>query len=105
MDQLIASGSLKFLDILSHVQPGADTLRPLLDLVQTFINDASAATPCFLVVFDDISTLEWLGFATTEVGRLSRALSTLCRKVLPEWPLPLGMILTSKSSVFRLASP
>ena len=104
MDQLIASGSLKFLDILSHVQPGADTLSPLLDLVQTFTNDASAATPRVLVVFDGISTIEWLGFSTTEVGRLSRALSSLCRKVLAEWTLPLGMILTPELSVFRLTS-
>ena len=97
MDQLIASGSLKFVDILSHVQPGADTLRPLLDLVQTFVNDASTTTTTtttaahFLVVFDGISTLEWLGFAATEVGRLSRALSSLCRKVLSDGLLFLGM--------------
>lgn len=84
MDQLITSGSLKFVDILSHVQPGADTLRPLLDLVQAFVNDVSATIPHFLVVFDGISTLEWLGFTATEVGRLSRALSSLCRKVLLE---------------------
>ena len=87
MDQLITSGSLKFVDILSHVQPGSDTLRPLLDLVQTFINDASTTTPHFLVIFDEISTLEWLGFTATEVGRLSRALSSLCRKVLSDKPL------------------
>ena len=82
MDQLITSGSLKFVDILSHVQPGADTLRPLLDLVQKFISDGSATTPHFLVVFDGISMLEWLGFTATQVGRLSRALSSLCRKVI-----------------------
>jgi len=81
VDQLVTSGSLKFVDILSHVQPGVDTLRPLLDLVQTFIGDVS---PHFLVVFDGVSTLEWLGFAATEVGRLSRALSSLCRKVPPK---------------------
>jgi len=80
VDQMIASGSLKFVDILSYVQPGAETLRPLLDIVQTFINDTSTTTPRFLVVFDEISTLEWLGFTSTEVGRLSRALSSLCRK-------------------------
>ncbi|KAF9643363.1 hypothetical protein BDM02DRAFT_3181827 [Thelephora ganbajun] len=80
VDQLIASGSLKFLDILSHVQPGADTLRPLLDLVQTSVSDPSAIIPHFLVVFDGISTLEWLGFNATEVSRLCRALSSLCRK-------------------------
>ena len=75
------------MDILSHVQPGADTLRPLLDLVQTFTNDASTTTtPHLLVVFDEISTLEWLGFAATEVGRLGRALSSLCRKVFRDWP-------------------
>ena len=94
MDQLIGSGLLKFVDILSHVQPGADTLRPLLDVVQTFIDDACSTTPHLLVVFDAISTLEWLDFDTTEVGRLSRALSSLCRKVLFGWPLPLGIILT-----------
>lgn len=91
MDQLIISGSLKFVDILSHVQPGTDTLRPLLDLVQTFINDASTTTAHVLVVFDGISTLEWLGFTTTEVGRLTRALSSLCRKVLFDVPPFLGM--------------
>lgn len=81
MDQLIASGSLKFVDILSHVQPDATTLRPLLDLVQIFVNDISSTTPHLLVVFDTISTLEWLGFNATEVCRLSRALSSLCRKL------------------------
>jgi len=80
VDQLIAAGLLKFVDILSHVQPGASTLRPLLDLVQTFANDASTTTSHLLVVFDAISTLEWLGFNTTEAGRLSRALSSFCRK-------------------------
>jgi len=80
VDQLVTSGSLKLVDILSHVQSGADTLRPLLDLVQTFVNDASTTAPHFLVVFDGISTLEWLGFTATEVGRLSRALSSFCRK-------------------------
>jgi hypothetical protein len=84
VDQLIAAGLLKFVDILSHVQPGASTLRPLLDLVQTFANDASTTTSHLLVVFDAISTLEWLGFNTTEAGRLSRALSSFCRKVLFE---------------------
>ena len=82
MDQLVTSGFLKFVDILSHVQPGEPTLRPLLDLVQTFFNDTRATTPHLLVVFDAISTLGWLGFDVTEVGRLSRALSSLCRKVL-----------------------
>jgi len=67
-------------DILSHVQPGADTLRPLLDIVQTFTNDVSTAASHLLVVFDGISTLEWLGFTAREVGRLSRALSSLCKK-------------------------
>jgi len=80
VDQLITSGSLKFVDILSHVQPGTDTLRQLFDIVQTFINDVSTTTPHFLVVFDGISALEWLGFTATEVGRLSRAISSLCRK-------------------------
>ena len=88
MDQLVASGSLKFVDILSHVQPGADSLRPLLDLVQTFISDASATTSHFLVILDGVSTLEWLGFAAIEVGRLSRALSSLCRKVPSKWLSP-----------------
>jgi len=83
VEQLVASGSLEFVDILSHVQPGATTLRPLFDLVQTFITNASVTTPHFLVVFDGVSTLEWLGFAAIEVGRLSRALSSLCRKVVP----------------------
>ena len=83
MDQLVTSGLLKFVDILSHVQPGADTLRPLFDLVQTFVSDTSATIPHSLVVFDGVSTLEWLGFAAIEVGRLSRALSSLCRKVPP----------------------
>lgn len=84
MDQLITSGSLKCVDILSHVQPGADTLRPLIDLVQIFINGGLTTTPHLLVVFDGISVLEWLGFNTKEICRLSRALSSLCRQVLCE---------------------
>ena len=103
MDQLVASGSLKFVDILSHVQPGAGTLRPLLDLAQAFISDGSATTPHFLVVFDGVSTLEWLGFAAIEVGRLSRVLSSLCRKVTPFGCL-LGIILKRLSPVLRLAN-
>ena len=103
MDQLITTGSLKFVDILSHVQPGVGTLRPLYDLVRTFISETSATTPHFLVVFDGVSTLEWLGFDATEVGRLSRALSSLCRKVLRMAPL-LGLVLTWQPPVFRLAA-
>ena len=102
MDQLVTSGSLEFVDILSHVQPGAGTLRPLFNLAQKFISDASVTTTHSLVVFDGVSTLEWLGFTAIEVGCLSRALSSLCRKVTLRDGF-LGIILTWLPPVLHLA--
>ena len=82
MAQLIASGSLIFLDVAStHFAPEHDTaatsLRPIYDQIRGTLVEGEDT----LVVLDDLSSLEWIGTPGLEVARFTRAVCALCRKV------------------------
>lgn len=57
-------------------------LRPILDIVGNALQipgggfDAGA-----MVILDDITSLEWIGFSSLDLLRFSRALCALCRRV------------------------
>lgn len=90
MNQHIDNGSLHFIEVLDRVQP-AGSLRPLFDVVQTDLQATSGGNASVLVILDDISSLEWFGFSSTEISRFLRALCATCRKVSDEmslWAFP-----------------
>lgn len=90
LNQQIDSGSLTYIDALSLVQPpyqntssSSPTLRPLLDsIVNSFLSSKSKTTetPERLVILDDVSTFEWIGFSLLDVSRFVRALVAACRR-------------------------
>lgn len=87
LTQHISSGSLVFLDGKNLPAPSAShntgktELRPLFDLVR-FELDKWAESGCrTLVMIDDVSVLEWIGFSVVDISRFIRALYAACRKV------------------------
>lgn len=85
LNQHLDSGSLDFVDVLSHVQPpepsdsqAKPTLRPLFDHVASRVGSDSTSS---LVILDDITSLHWIGFSFLDIARCTRALRALCRKV------------------------
>lgn len=82
LDQHIASQSLSFIDVLSQLRSiTTSTLRPLYDVVRTHLQTAVVDEGHTLVILDDVSPLEWIGYSTTELSHFLRALSALCRRV------------------------
>ncbi|TFK65400.1 hypothetical protein BDN72DRAFT_801194 [Pluteus cervinus] len=78
----LESGGLQFVDVLTHVDPpspSSDTtgpsLKPIFDLVLSSIK-GSKSPP--LIILDDISSLEWIGFPSLDIIRFVRALNALC---------------------------
>ncbi|KZT30797.1 hypothetical protein NEOLEDRAFT_1052965 [Neolentinus lepideus HHB14362 ss-1] len=80
---LIESQALRFLDMVKDIQPhlGTDdsTRSTLIRSLLQEQGDAQADQPT-LILLDDISTLEWMGYATNELVKFLRALSILARK-------------------------
>ncbi|KAM6497605.1 hypothetical protein JOM56_005553 [Amanita muscaria] len=89
------NGSVEFIDVMSHVSPvpirpdtsdtpSANTLRPIFDIVLKSLNGSNEvndiAESSKLVILDDISTLEWIGFTSDDVVRFVRALRGACIK-------------------------
>ena len=75
-------GSLEFVDVLPELQPTPDrreSLRILIERVQACL-DRAAGFPA-LIILDDISTLDWIGFPLLELSRFLRALRAACLKV------------------------
>ena len=76
------SGTFTFIDALSHVESSSDpafpSLRPLIDFVTPILE--SQQDSC-LVILDDITSLNWIGFSLLDVTRFSRALIVKCRQV------------------------
>jgi len=71
--------------------PEPAMLRSLFDLIKDYIGQivkdrddsysgANDRDPRTVVVFDDTSSFEWLGYPTTNSTRFIRALTSLCRK-------------------------
>ncbi|KAF8632405.1 hypothetical protein AX17_004846 [Amanita inopinata Kibby_2008] len=87
LERHLSSGSLEFIDVLSHVSPptpntaSTTVLRPIFDLVVKALdaNEGEVTAPP-LVILDDISTLEWIGFPETDIIRFFRALRAACIK-------------------------
>ena len=71
--------------MLAHVQPPQSTsddgpnLRPIYDRVQACMTKSS--NDSMLVILDDITILEWIGFPLIDIIHFSRALRALCQKV------------------------
>jgi hypothetical protein len=80
----ISSGLLDFMDVLSYVRPpepsdkASPTLRPLFDQISSTIEPSSTPT---LIILDDVTSLEWIGFSFLDIARFTRALRALCLKV------------------------
>lgn len=88
LSSYLASDSLLFVDILAIVQPPAYTsaqqqpaLRAIADLVGNALDNSDLGA-VRMVMLDDITSLEWIGFSSLDLMRFSRALCALCRKVL-----------------------
>ena len=87
--QYTQSDSFFYIDVGSRVGPPIKAqgpspnslLRPLLDLTRKKVTEWSNPESNILVVLDDISTLEWIGFQAADLLRFIRALAALCRKV------------------------
>lgn len=87
--QIIAAGSLVFLDVMSDLadsnafaSQNSPSLRSVLDkLRQTLSELGKEQDSPPLVILDDISSLEWMGIPVLELSRFCRALCALCRKV------------------------
>ncbi|KAI0720905.1 hypothetical protein C8Q72DRAFT_788049 [Fomitopsis betulina] len=80
LDQHIASHRLAFIDVPSRLRSSDTTLRPLYDVVRTHLQTDVADEGHTLVILDDVSALEWIGYSVVELSRFLRALSALCRK-------------------------
>ena len=67
--------------MLAHVQPSPEgpNLRPIYDRVQACMKKSDDDS--MLVILDDITILEWIGFPLVDIIRFSRALRALCQKV------------------------
>ena len=93
------SGSVEFVDVLALVQPqssssdGPNNLRPIYDRVQACMTKSSTNDDdSMLVILDDITILEWIGFPLIDIIHFSRVLRALCQKV---------RILAKKSFLFQ----
>lgn len=83
------------MDVLAHVQPEGQEnsgngnhdsdLKIVLERVGAFLersgNDQSRETQHAIVILDDITMLEWIGFPLIDVARFVRALRAVCSKV------------------------
>jgi len=85
----LTSDSLIFVDVPATIGPppttGVDSQRPALRAVYDFVRDALGRLQDdgdIMVLLDDITSLEWIGFPLVDLVRFSRALRSLCFKVL-----------------------
>jgi len=90
LSQHIDSGSVIFIEALSLSQPPdpsdssyQPSLRPLFDSILSALSSRGPSPQVSerLVILDDISTLEWIGFSFLDVCRFVRALVATCRHV------------------------
>jgi hypothetical protein len=71
--------------VLALVQPQSSSsdapnnLRPIYDRVQACMSKSDDDS--MLVILDDITILEWIGFPLIDIIHFSRALRALCQKV------------------------
>ncbi|KJA22034.1 hypothetical protein HYPSUDRAFT_186727 [Hypholoma sublateritium FD-334 SS-4] len=86
----ITTGALEFVDVLAFAQPpfitpeddssnGSGSLRDVIYRVQTYLDHTTNHEPP-LIILDDITMLEWIGFPLLDVVRFFRALRSACLK-------------------------
>ncbi|KDR70034.1 hypothetical protein GALMADRAFT_128199 [Galerina marginata CBS 339.88] len=82
LERHLDSGSLEFIEVLGDVQApsteGGNSLKAVLNCVKTSLNRAVDNSK--IVILDDISMLEWIGFTLIDVIRFARALRAVCLK-------------------------
>ena len=79
-------GLLRFLDFNASCPDHSDSplglsLRPLFDLIYDSFDTLSLPSIQPLLILDDISALEWVGYSMDEINRFCRALFAFCAKV------------------------
>ncbi|KAF8999646.1 hypothetical protein BDQ17DRAFT_1308433 [Cyathus striatus] len=78
--QHIASGAVEFLNVSEHTRLPENSqkgeLRPLYEFVKNKLSQTKESSA--LVILDDISTLEWIGFPFLDLTRFIRALRATC---------------------------
>ncbi|KAI0798692.1 hypothetical protein BC629DRAFT_1285418 [Irpex lacteus] len=81
---LIAKQLLVFVDIEIEIEesdPASHpSLRRVFDRLVALLHDESHLFAHTLVIVDDLSTLEWIGFSIQDVSHFVRALSAACHK-------------------------
>ncbi|KAK7692137.1 hypothetical protein QCA50_003756 [Cerrena zonata] len=89
LPQYIQSGSFHFVDVASQIDPPVKietsfnqqpSLKPIFELTKQKLSGWSGTESSVLVILDDISTLEWIGYSITDLLRFIRVLSAFCRK-------------------------
>ncbi|KAJ8597432.1 hypothetical protein M405DRAFT_724165 [Rhizopogon salebrosus TDB-379] len=84
------NASFQFMDVFDHQpllavreQGDADkvSLRTIYDLLSVKLSDSQVDGQTPLVILDDITSLEWLGFSLLDLSRFARALRSLCAKM------------------------
>ncbi|KAK7470329.1 hypothetical protein VKT23_001759 [Stygiomarasmius scandens] len=82
LTQLSSSGSLHFIDVVPMLgsPENPDSFRTLFERVNTVLDATETSTEPTLVILDDITTLEWIGYSALATTRFCRALRALCLK-------------------------
>ncbi|KAH9487426.1 Elongator complex protein 6 [Psilocybe cubensis] len=91
LQQHLDSGALEFVDVLADVQPNGfqnnennSDLKIIVERVRGFLERSSREqggdTQPAMVILDDITMLEWIGFPLIDVARFARALRAVCSK-------------------------
>ncbi|KAI0686750.1 hypothetical protein BC835DRAFT_1378697 [Cytidiella melzeri] len=79
---MVSKGSLVFVDIEAELEQSGSTeqpsLRAIFDRTVAHFADEARSLLRTLLVVDDLSILEWIGFSTQEVCRFARALCAAC---------------------------
>ncbi|KAF9227178.1 hypothetical protein BS17DRAFT_747455 [Gyrodon lividus] len=83
---LSQNARFKFIDLNPHLEEEPDNtprdsrLRRVFDLVTSELYNINGSDGNRLVILDDITSLEWLGFSVLDLSRLCRALNAFCLK-------------------------
>lgn len=84
IETLVQSQSLRFLDLVPDLRSSTSpqeslrsSIRELRSLLQQQRHDVTGPS---LVILDDISSLEWIGYPTDDLSQFCRALVALARK-------------------------
>ncbi|CAA7266451.1 unnamed protein product [Cyclocybe aegerita] len=74
-------GTLEFIELSSCAEPSAEAnLRGVFDRVRMALENSRPSQQPHLIILDDVSVLEWIGFSPTSVQRFIRALRSLALK-------------------------